>query len=42
MIPFIKTNIPQMGMAPETNNNLWGRTVNPWNKERASGGSSGG
>lgn len=26
----------------ETNNNLWGRTSNPWNKERSVGGSSGG
>jgi fatty acid amide hydrolase len=42
MIPFIKTNIPQFGMTCETTNNLWGRTLNPWNKKRAVGGSSGG
>ena len=42
MIPFIKTNVPQMGMTFETTNNLWGRTVNPWNKGRSVGGSSGG
>lgn len=42
MIPFIKTNVPQFCMSSETNNNLWGRTFNPWNKERVVGGSSGG
>lgn len=42
MIPYIKTNIPQAGFSVETNNNLWGRTVNPWNRDRACGGSSGG
>lgn len=41
-IPFIKTNIPQFGMSMETSNNLWGRTVNPWNTSRSVGGSSGG
>jgi Asp-tRNA(Asn)/Glu-tRNA(Gln) amidotransferase A subunit family amidase len=29
-------------MAAETMNYVWGRSVNPWNKERAVGGSSGG
>lgn len=42
MIPFIKTNIPQFGMGFQTSNNLWGRTVSPWNKLRSVGGSSGG
>lgn len=32
MIPFIKTNLPQVGMTAETTNNIWGRTLNPWNK----------
>jgi amidase len=42
MIPFIKTNVPQFCIACETNNNLWGRTLNPWNQKRTVGGSSGG
>lgn len=42
MIPFVQTNVPQFGMAMETGNLLWGRTLNPWNKGRAVGGSSGG
>jgi fatty acid amide hydrolase len=42
MIPFIKTNVPQIGMTFETTNNIWGRTLNPWNKGRSVGGSSGG
>eukprot|EP01016_Furgasonia_blochmanni_P039553 TRINITY_DN4933_c0_g1_i2.p1 TRINITY_DN4933_c0_g1~~TRINITY_DN4933_c0_g1_i2.p1 ORF type:complete len:189 (+),score=19.26 TRINITY_DN4933_c0_g1_i2:600-1166(+) len=29
-------------MAIESNNHIWGRALNPWNKERTSGGSSGG
>lgn len=41
-IPFVKTNLPQLGMTIETNNFLWGRTLNPWNTGRAVGGSSGG
>lgn len=31
-----------LGSTCETANNLWGRSCNPWNKERAVGGSSGG
>ena len=42
MIPFVKTNVPQLLMTFETNNNLWGRSLNPWNRERTVGGSSGG
>lgn len=42
MIPFVRTNVPQLGLTYESTNNLWGRTINPWNKERSSGGSSGG
>jgi fatty acid amide hydrolase len=37
-----KTNVPQMGMLFECDNPLYGRTNNPWNLERSSGGSSGG
>lgn len=29
-------------MSFETNNNLWGLTLNPWNKDKTPGGSSGG
>jgi|688.fasta_scaffold196370_1 Asp-tRNA(Asn)/Glu-tRNA(Gln) amidotransferase A subunit family amidase len=42
MIPFIKTTTPPFTLSLETNSNLWGRTLNPWNKEKAAGGSSGG
>merc|ERR1712176_1684311 len=41
-IPFLKSNVPQYAMAPETDNNLWGRTNNFHNAERVAGGSSGG
>jgi Asp-tRNA(Asn)/Glu-tRNA(Gln) amidotransferase A subunit family amidase len=37
-----KTNTPEFGAAPYTDNLLFGRTNNPWNLERTSGGSSGG
>lgn len=42
MIPFTRTNVPQLGMTFETVNNLYGRTLNPWNTDRTVGGSSGG
>ncbi|BGP05084.1 hypothetical protein JCM10049v2_000888 [Rhodotorula toruloides] len=41
-IIFCKTNVPQTLMAAETNNNVFGRTVNPRNRNLTSGGSSGG
>lgn len=37
-----KTNVPQMVMYNEADNPVYGRTNNPWNIERAPGGSSGG
>lgn len=37
-----KTNIPQLMVMHETDNPVYGRTNNPWNVERGSGGSSGG
>ncbi len=37
-----KTNCPEFALAAETVNALFGRTLNPWNFERTSGGSSGG
>jgi len=41
-IPFCKSNVPQSLMAPESMSAAWGRTSNPFNSERTSGGSSGG
>ncbi|MBW2458395.1 MAG: amidase [Deltaproteobacteria bacterium] len=37
-----KTNVPQLLLAQETENALFGVTNNPWNLERVPGGSSGG
>ncbi|KAL7003890.1 hypothetical protein EMMF5_006572, partial [Cystobasidiomycetes sp. EMM_F5] len=39
---YCKTNVPQTIMAAETNNNVFGRTLNPCNRMLTSGGSSGG
>lgn len=39
---FVKTTMPQTGMALETWSTLWGRTLNPRNNKFGSGGSSGG
>ena len=36
------TNVPEFLMAYETDNSLYGRTNNPWDLTRTSGGSSGG
>jgi Asp-tRNA(Asn)/Glu-tRNA(Gln) amidotransferase A subunit family amidase len=36
------TNVPDLLMAYETDNSLYGRTNNPWDRERTPGGSSGG
>jgi len=36
------TNTPELLMAWETDNLLYGRTINPWDSERTPGGSSGG
>lgn len=41
-IPFVKTNIPQLGMSFESANRIYGVTLNPWDKTRYPGGSSGG
>ena len=37
-----KTNTPTYGYWTITNNKIFGETLNPWNQERNSGGSSGG
>lgn len=39
---FCKTTMPQSAMAIETVSNLWGRTLNPLNRDLSAGGSSGG
>lgn len=39
---YVKTTMPQTGMALETWSTLWGRTLNPRNSKLGSGGSSGG
>ncbi|KAF9777109.1 hypothetical protein IL306_004621 [Fusarium sp. DS 682] len=39
---FCKTTMPQSAMALETVSNLWGRTLNPFNRDLNAGGSSGG
>ncbi len=41
-IPLMKTNLPEFSLWWETDNALTGRTNNPWNLERTSGGPSGG
>jgi aspartyl-tRNA(Asn)/glutamyl-tRNA(Gln) amidotransferase subunit A len=41
-IPLGKTNLPDFALWWETDNLVFGRTVNPWNLERTAGGSSGG
>ncbi|KAL5535558.1 hypothetical protein ACEPAF_3652 [Sanghuangporus sanghuang] len=41
-VPFVRTNVPQTLMWPETFNNVFGRTVNPHNRNLTCGGSSGG
>src|SRR5579863_161392 len=41
-IPMAKTNLPQLMIFTETDNPLYGRTNNPWDRERSCGGSSGG
>ena len=37
-----KTNVPQALMVPESDNNIFGRTLHPENADRTPGGSSGG
>ncbi|KDR76938.1 hypothetical protein GALMADRAFT_225095 [Galerina marginata CBS 339.88] len=39
---YVKTNVPQTLMWPETFNHVFGRTANPYNRSLTSGGSSGG
>ncbi|KAF9241345.1 general amidase [Melanogaster broomeanus] len=37
-VPFVRTNVPQTLMWPETFNNIFGRTTNPYNSLADSGG----
>ena len=37
-----KTNTPELGWKPQTDNALFGATRNPWDRDRTPGGSSGG
>jgi aspartyl-tRNA(Asn)/glutamyl-tRNA(Gln) amidotransferase subunit A len=41
-ILLAKTNLPEFSYSVESDNNLTGRTNNPWDLDRSSGGSSGG
>jgi len=41
-ILYVKTANPQTLLSLETNNNIYGRTVNPYNRKLSPGGSSGG
>jgi amidase len=42
LVIFGKTNSPEFGLTTTTESVLYGKTHNPWNLERTSGGSSGG
>lgn len=41
-IPIVRGNCPQSGLSIHTNNLLFGEALNPLNKQRSCGGSSGG
>ncbi len=42
LIPFGKTNVPEFGLPPITEPQLYGPARNPWNTDYTPGGSSGG
>lgn len=41
-IPIGRTNMPDMAISWHTDSELWGATVNPWDRSRTPGASSGG
>lgn len=41
-VPVARGNMPDFGMRWDTDNDVFGRTRNPWNPQRSAGGSSGG
>lgn len=41
-IPFVRSNVPQSLLLPESTNAIWGQAKNPWAPCRTPGGSSGG
>ncbi|MFF5081816.1 amidase family protein [Actinoplanes sp. NPDC000266] len=41
-IPVARGNMPDIGLRWDTDNDLYGRTLNPWDPTRVPGGSSGG
>lgn len=41
-VPIGRGNMPDFGMRWDTDNDLFGRTLNPWDLSRSAGGSSGG
>lgn len=42
LVPFGKTNVPELMLKAVTDSQLWGRASNPWDLKRTPGGSSGG
>lgn len=42
LVPFVRSNVPQLLLLPESDNQIWGCTNNPWDTSRTPGGSSGG
>ena len=41
-IPIGRTNLPDFAIRWHTDSELWGATVNPWDRSRTPGASSGG
>ncbi|KFA79080.1 hypothetical protein S40288_07026 [Stachybotrys chartarum IBT 40288] len=41
-VPYVKTNIPITLLSFESNNDLWGKSTNPYNDKYTPGGSTGG
>lgn len=41
-IPYVSSNLPQGIGSIESYNKIWGRSLNPWDKNRSPGGSTGG